>query len=125
MDSMLPWVCTVTDNRRRQFLVITSVTPSAAPRVPLFCSCRILSCDLLPNKRTAKWTLFVIEYEKIVAPIVCQQLDVNIRDIGHVLFQKRNSRCVCTGIFCYPKLLSYGHSKLETVGKFHRISCVL
>ena len=36
IDSMLPCVCSVIDNRRRQNVVRTSVTHSATPRVPLF-----------------------------------------------------------------------------------------
>ena len=51
---MLPCVCSVIDHRGRQNVVRTSVTHSAAPRVPptfLF----------LPhlNRRTATWNLFV------------------------------------------------------------------
>ena len=38
IDSMLPCVCSVIDHRARQNVVRTSVTHSAAPRVPLFCS---------------------------------------------------------------------------------------
>ena len=38
IDSMLPCVCSVIDHRGRQNVVRTSVTHSAAPRVPLFCS---------------------------------------------------------------------------------------
>ena len=60
-----------------------------------------------------------------VAPIACLHFDVNIRNIGHVLCRKRTSRRVCTGILCWPKLLSHGHSKLETVGKFYRIPYAL
>ena len=36
IDSMLPCVCSVIDHRGRQNVVRTSVTHSAAPRVPLF-----------------------------------------------------------------------------------------
>ena len=36
IDSMLPCVCSVIDHRGRQNMVRTSVTHSAAPRVPLF-----------------------------------------------------------------------------------------
>lgn len=36
-DSKLPWVSSVTDHRRYQYVVRTSVTHSAAPDVPLFC----------------------------------------------------------------------------------------
>ena len=37
-DSLLPFVCSVIDHRGRQNEVRRSVTHSAAPRVPLFCS---------------------------------------------------------------------------------------
>ena len=42
-------------------MIRTSVTDSAAPRVPLFCSYRIFDaiCDLLLNRRMATWNLFV------------------------------------------------------------------
>ena len=42
IDSKLPCVCSVIDHRGRQNVVRTSVTHSAAPRVPLFCSYHIL-----------------------------------------------------------------------------------
>ena len=44
---MLPWVCSVIDHRRRQNVVRTSVTHSAAPRVPLFCSYHILTSSVI------------------------------------------------------------------------------
>ena len=59
---MLPWVCSVIDHRRRQNVVRTSVTHSA------IASCATLMflphfdffCDLLLNRRTATWNLFVL-----------------------------------------------------------------
>ena len=42
IDSMLWCVCTVTDHKRHENGVRTSVTQSAAPCVPLFCSYCIL-----------------------------------------------------------------------------------
>ena len=61
IDSMLPCVCSVIDHRGRQNVVRTSVTHSAAPRVPLllFLPHFDVICDLLLNKRTATWNLFV------------------------------------------------------------------
>ena len=44
----MPCICLVIDHRGRQNVVRTSVTHSAAPRVPL-----------LLNRRTATWNLFV------------------------------------------------------------------
>ena len=60
---MLLCVRSVIDHRGRQNVVRTSVTHSAAPYVPLFCSqCHILTssvCDLLLTRRTETWNLFV------------------------------------------------------------------
>ena len=58
---MVPCVCSVIDDRERQNVVRTSVANSAALRVPLFCSYHIFDviCDLLLNRRTATWILFV------------------------------------------------------------------
>ena len=47
MDSMLPWVCSVTDHRGRQNLVKTSVTHSPAARVPLHCFDHILTSSVI------------------------------------------------------------------------------
>ena len=44
---MLPCVCSVIDHRGRQNVVRTSVTHSAAPRVPLFCSYHILRSSVI------------------------------------------------------------------------------
>ena len=47
IDSKLPCVCSVIDHRGRQNVVRTSVTHSAAPRVPLFCSYHILTSSVV------------------------------------------------------------------------------
>ena len=47
LDSMLPCVCSVIHHRRRQNVVRTSVTHSATPRVPLFCSYHILTSSVM------------------------------------------------------------------------------
>ena len=44
---MLPCVCSVIDHRGRQNVVRTSVTHSAAPRVPLFCSYHNLTSSVI------------------------------------------------------------------------------
>ena len=44
---MLPCVCSVIDHRGGQNVVRTSVTHSAAPRVPLFCSYHILTSSVI------------------------------------------------------------------------------
>ena len=46
VDSMLPCVSSVIDHRRRQN-EITSVTHSATPRVPLFCSYHTLTSSVI------------------------------------------------------------------------------
>ena len=43
----VPCVCSVIDHRGRQNVVRTSVTHSAAPRVPLFCSYHILTSSVI------------------------------------------------------------------------------
>ena len=47
IDSMLPGVCSVIDHRRRHNVVRTTVTHSAASRVPLFCSYHILTSSVI------------------------------------------------------------------------------
>ena len=47
IDSMLLCVCSVIDHRGRQNVVRTSVTHSATPRVPLFCSYHILTSSVI------------------------------------------------------------------------------
>ena len=47
IDSKLPCICSVIDHRWRQNVVRTSVTHSAAPRVPLFCSYHILTSSVI------------------------------------------------------------------------------
>ena len=47
IDSKLLCVCSVRDHRGRQNVVRTSVTHSAAPRVPLFCSYHILTSSVI------------------------------------------------------------------------------
>ena len=53
IDSKLPCICSVIDHRGRQNVVRTSVTHSAVPRVPLFCSYHILtSCVIYYYEQT-------------------------------------------------------------------------
>ena len=47
IDSMLPCICSVMDHRGRQNAVRTSVTHSAAPHVPLFCSYHIFTSSVI------------------------------------------------------------------------------
>ena len=46
-DSMLLWVCSVIDHRRRQNVIKTSVTHSTAACVPLLCFYNILTSSLI------------------------------------------------------------------------------
>ena len=60
IDNMLPCICSVIDHRRRQNVVRTLVTHSAAPRLPLlFLPHFDVICDLLLNRRTATWNLLL------------------------------------------------------------------
>ena len=61
IDSMLQCVCSVIDHRRRQNVVRTSVTHSAIASCAtfLFLLHFDVICDLLLNRRTATWNLFV------------------------------------------------------------------
>ena len=63
IDCMLPCVCSVTDHRRRQNVVRTSVTHSAIAWCAtfLFLPHFDVICDLLLNRRTATCNLFVIQ----------------------------------------------------------------
>ena len=58
---MLPCVCSVIDHRRRQNVVRTSVTHSAIVSCATFMFLPHVDviCDLLLNRRTATWNLFV------------------------------------------------------------------
>ena len=58
---MLPCFCSEVDHRGRQNVVRTSVTDSAAPLVPLFCSYDMLTSSVTSvlNRRMATWNLFV------------------------------------------------------------------
>ena len=58
---MLPRVCLITDHRRRQNVVRTSMTHSAIASCAtfLFLPHFDVICDLLLNRRTATWNLFV------------------------------------------------------------------
>ena len=64
---MLLWVCSVIDHRRRQNVVRTSVTHSAIASCAtfLFLPHFDVICDLLLNRRTATWNLFVNYIGKI------------------------------------------------------------
>ena len=57
IDSMLLWICKVTDHKRRQNVVRTSLTYSAAPRVSFFLLLPHFNviCDPLQNRHSTTW----------------------------------------------------------------------
>ena len=61
IDSMLPYICPVIDHRGRQNVVRTSVTHSAIASCAtfLFLPHFDVICDLLLDRCTATWNLFV------------------------------------------------------------------
>ena len=66
IDSILPCVCSVIDHRGRQNVVRTSVKHSAIALCVtfLFLPYFDVICDLLLNRRTATWTLFLLHNKK-------------------------------------------------------------
>ena len=57
IDSMLLWICKVTDHKRRQNVVRTLLTYSAAPRVSFFLFLPHFNviCDPLQNRHSTTW----------------------------------------------------------------------
>ena len=72
IDSTFPRVGSVIDHRRRQNVVRTSVTYSAIVLCAtyLFLPHFDVICDLLLNRRTATWNLFVKETLHVFNPLV-------------------------------------------------------
>ena len=64
IDSVWPCVCSVIDHRRRQNVVRTSATrtPNGSCATFLFLAHFEVICDLLLNRRTATWNLFVMQF---------------------------------------------------------------
>ena len=62
IDSMLPWVCLVTDHRGHQNVVKTSVTHSPAARVPLFCFKHILMSSVIYRAFSLTWPECMLIY---------------------------------------------------------------
>ena len=54
IDSKLPCICSVIDHRGCQNVVRTSVKHLAAPRVPFFCSCHILTSSVVYYRTDAR-----------------------------------------------------------------------
>ena len=59
---MLPWVWSVTDHKRRQNVVKTSVTHSSTARVPTSLFLPQFDVICLLNRRMATWNLFVNQW---------------------------------------------------------------
>ena len=76
IDSTCPCACSVIDHRRRQNVVRTTVTHSAIVSCATFLSLPHFDviCDLLLNRRTATWNLFV---NLINAQFSCGSVDSN------------------------------------------------
>ena len=76
IDSMLPWVCSVIDHRRRQNVVKTSDTfAGGSCATSLFLRHFDVICDLLLNRRTATWNLFVKQIFKKPLDIFSPQIE--------------------------------------------------
>ena len=127
---MLPWVCSGIDHRRRQNVVRTSVTHSAIASCATFlfiASCATflfiphfdVICDLLLNRRTATWNLFVnynsvllrarmIKYHSDIACLSQNALDCIS---AHIHFKKISGE-KGRGMPPDPlwKLVAFGHS---------------
>ena len=82
IDSMLPCICQVIDHRGRQNVVRTSVTHSAIASCAtfLFLPHFDVICDLLLDRCTATWNLFVKHYMKYAKKL----LSVQYRRTRHI-----------------------------------------
>ena len=90
IDSMLLWVCKVIDHKDK--VVKTSVTHLPVPWVPLSCSycismSSVMSFDLLLNKHTATWNLFV-NYKAY------RSYTMLIQELKHDIFIHKTLDCV-------------------------------
>ena len=82
IDCMLLCVCSVIDHRRRQNVVRTSVTHSviASCATFLFLQYFDVICDLLLNRRTATWCLFVNYITQQSLILLCELCGLVARD---------------------------------------------
>ena len=87
---MLPWVCSAIDHRRRQNVVRTSVTHSAIASCATFLFLQHFDviCDLLLNRRTATWNLFV--------KLTCFWTELSDPSIEYAVYFNREQGC-CSG----------------------------
>ena len=98
---MLPWVCSVIDHRRRQNVVRTSVTHSAIASCAtfLFLPHFDVICDLLLNRRTATWNLFVkcLTFKGSITHDQLALINSNVTNIGsseNHLYTENTVKCV-------------------------------
>ena len=82
IDSMLPCICPVIDHRGHQNVVRTSVTHSAVPRVPLFCSYHVLTSSVIYYWTDARqhgiYLLIVKPLMQCMKYFVYYFLDINV-----------------------------------------------
>ena len=90
---MLPWVCSVIEHRRRQNVVRTSVTHSAiaSHATFLFLPHFDVICDLLLNRRTATWNLFVKYIYIYIYIYISRYLLYKYRDLHSKKDRDKNS----------------------------------
>ena len=105
---MLPCVCSVIDHRRRQNVVRTSVTHSAIASCAtfLFLPHFDVICDLLLNRRTATWNLFV----KLTLVLLTCFLSFLVTKGSRVLEKKVNGAQVSNTVFSHLKQFDYSLS---------------
>ena len=103
---MLPCVCSVIDHRRRQNVVRTSVTHSAVASCAtfLFLPHFDVICDLLLNRRTATWNLFV-NYNIASRATQSNSVYVSVLQISTVLADGV-SKSLCQKFFSRERPLS-------------------
>ena len=95
IDSKLPCICSVIDHRGRQNVVRTSVTHSAAPRVPLFCSYHILTSSVIYYWTDAQQLGIYLLNRTVCIMLVIGQLRC------HACVSGQNVSCVpCCLVFC-------------------------
>ena len=109
---MLPCVCSVIDHRRRQNVVRTSVTHSAMPHVPLFCSYHILTSSVIYYWTDAQQHgIYLLKTYKLAEAVLCINL-------GHV---------AATGVGLKPpqRLIKGGLNSRKHQGMFYKYSILM
>ena len=134
IDSMLPCVCSVMNHRGRQNVVRTSVTHSAIASCAtfLFLPHFDVICDLLLNRRTATWNLFVKYISSFLCRVwkYCTNLCMDgISNSTHVpslwilwYISRRSMNCFCS---MYIKWRSWILLEISTKLKLAKINPVI